>query len=48
MLNLSRYPKFNDSPHNRPTLSMYGRTVAGEIAWVAIPIIVLAFALLLR
>jgi len=48
MINLSRYPKFNDSPHERPTLAMFGKTIAGELVWVAIPLIVLAFALLLR
>ena len=48
MLNLSRYPRFNDSPHIRPTISTYGNTAIGELAWILIPLVALALAVFLR
>lgn len=48
MVDLSRYPRFNDHPHSRPSLSMTGKTPLGELVWVAIPILVVVLALLAR
>ena len=48
MLNITRYPKFNDSPHDKPTLSMFGGTPVGELIWLMIPVAVILSALLAR
>ena len=48
MLDITRYPKFNDSPHAKPALSMFGRTPVGELIWLMIPVAVILSALLAR
>ena len=48
MRDFSRYPKFNDRPHERPILTMYGRTPLGELIWLVIPLAVIILALLAR
>jgi len=48
MVNPTRYPKLNDTPHDRPMLSVYGRSAFGELIWLAIPLIVIALVSLLR
>lgn len=48
MIDIPHYPNFNDKPHERPLLSMYGRTVFGELIWILIPIAVVALGLLIR
>jgi hypothetical protein len=43
------YPKFNDPPYaQRPVLSVFGSTPAGELIWLVIPLIVLALAVIVR
>lgn len=48
MVNPARYPKLNDVPHDRPMLTVYGKTAFGELIWLAIPLIVIALVSFLR
>jgi hypothetical protein len=49
MNHVSRYPNFNNPPYGgRPVLAMYSRTPLGELIWLAIPLVVMALALLVR
>jgi hypothetical protein len=49
MNHVSRYPNFNNPPYTeRPILSMYGRTVLGELVWMSIPLAVLILAVIFR
>ncbi len=48
MMNISRYPRFNDHPYTqRPVLAAYGYTLLGELIWLAIPVIAIILCLLL-
>jgi hypothetical protein len=48
MVDTSRYPRFNDHPHNRPVLGMFGSSPWSELIWLAIPVVVIILALLVR
>lgn len=49
MNHVSRYPNFNNPPYcGRPVLAMYSGTLLGELIWLAIPLAVVALALLVR
>lgn len=38
MLDINRYPNFNDQPHDRPVLSVRGITPVDELIWLALPV----------
>jgi len=43
------YPNFNDHPYTeRPVLAVYGKIPTGELIWLALPILAIALALLIR
>lgn len=46
MLNLKRYPKWNDQEHERPVLSVSPSWLIW--LWVLAPVVVIALAYLLR
>lgn len=48
MVDIVRYPKFNDRPHERPVLSMFGSTPLGELIWMLIPVAIILLALWMR
>jgi len=49
MNQIYRYPGFNEHPYSqRPILAMYGDTLAGELIWLIIPLLVIALAVVFR
>lgn len=45
----SRYPLFNEHYVNyHPVLSVYGKTLLGELVWFVIPFVLLALAFFIR
>ena len=47
--NCSHYPRFNEHHTNyHPVLSTYGKTMLGELIWIAIPFVLFALAFLIR
>jgi len=49
MNQIDRYPGFNEHPYSqRPILAMYGDTLAGELIWLIIPLLVIALAVVFR
>jgi len=46
-MNAPRYPKFNEPfKTTRPVLNLFSQSPLGELIWLAIPIVVVALALL--
>jgi hypothetical protein len=48
VLDTTRYPNFNDRPHDRPVISSAGHSLLGELVWLIAPAIVIILALLVR
>ena len=49
MNQIYRYPRFNEHPYSqRPILAMYGDTLAGELIWMVIPLLVFVLAVIFR
>ncbi len=48
MFDVNRYPKWNDSAHDRPILSTTNYNWLADWAWLIVPVVVIALAYLIR